>query len=61
MFDKTEILFRELYNIFHGYNYFEYDDSILFDFVNTDDEYQTVKYNKNTKSITTFVNNRGGK
>ena len=56
MFDKTEILFRELYNIFHGYNYFEYDDGIFFDFVNADDEYQTVKYNKNTKSITTFVN-----
>lgn len=55
MFDKTEILFRELYDIFHGYNYFEYDDIILFDFVNADDEYQTVKYNKNTKSITTFV------
>ena len=56
MFDKTEILFRELYNILHGYNYFEYDDVIFFDFVNADDEYQTVKYNKNTKSITTFVN-----
>lgn len=56
MFDKTEILFRQLYDIFHGYNYFEYDDVIFFDFVNTDDEYQTVKYNKSTKSITTFVN-----
>ena len=56
MFDKTEILFRELYDIFQGYNYFEYDDVIFFDFVNTDDEYQTVKYDKNTKSITTFVN-----
>ena len=54
---KTLELFNYLYEIYTGYNYFEYDDVILFDYVNADDEIQTIKYIKNEDKIITFVLN----
>ena len=53
--DKTLSLFQNMYELLHGYNYFEYDDVIIFDFVNSDNEFETVKYNKATSSIASFI------
>lgn len=55
--DKTLDLFQNMYELLHEYNYFEYDDVIMFDYVNNDDKFETVKYNKTTNSIVSFVNN----
>lgn len=52
---KTLELFNNLYEIYAGYNYFEYEDIILFDFVNVDDYIQTVKYIKVEDKIATFI------
>ena len=52
---KTLELFNSLYETYAGYNYFEYEDIILFDFVNTNDEFQTIEYIKNEDKITTFI------
>lgn len=54
---KTLELFNYLYEIYSGYNHFDYDDVILFEYVNTDGYIQTVKYIKNEDKITTFVFN----
>lgn len=51
---NTLELFNNLYKIYAGYNYFEYEDIILFDYVNVDNEIQTMKYIKNEDKITTF-------
>lgn len=51
---KTLELFNQLYEIYTGYNYFDYEDIILFDYVNIDGEIQTIKYIKNKDNITVF-------
>lgn len=55
MLNETKMFFEKLYDVFQGYNHFEYDDVISFEFVNADYERQIVTYNKSTKSITTFI------
>ena len=43
---KTLELFNSLYETYAGYNYFEYEDIILFDYVNVDNEIQTNTFNQ---------------
>lgn len=53
---NTLKLFNDLYEFYAGYNYFEYEDIILFDFVDVDGEIQTIKYIKNEDKLLVLKN-----